>query len=117
MARIEPEDIEEVIDLELPPSDVQAFIDDAHRIIQRRCAPYATDADQADLAATETYLAAHLLTSKSPQVTSTSAEGMSVDYARDGSGNDYWHKAILTDPTGRLARPDGWNVFSTHQEA
>jgi len=117
MARIEPEDIEEVADFDLEPSDVQGFIDDAHLIVQRRCAPYATDADQQSLASTEVYVAAHLLTSKSPQVQSTSAEGMSVSYARGDGGDDYWHKAILTDPTGRLARPDGWNVYSTHQDA
>lgn len=115
MARIEPEDIEEVLDIDLPPSDVQSFIDDAHRIIQRRCAPYASDEDEADLAMTEVYLGAHLLTSKSPQIRSTSAEGLSASYAV--SEDDYWHKALLADPTGRLARPDGWNVFSTHNEA
>jgi hypothetical protein len=114
MARIEPEDIEEVADIDLPPTDVQAFIDDAHRIVQRRCAEYASERDQKDLAMVEVYLGAHLMMSKSPQVTSTSAEGISASFAVDGNGDDYWHKAILADPTGRLARPDGWNIFTTH---
>lgn len=115
MARIEPEDIEEVADVDLSPSDVQSFIDDAHRIVQRRCAPYASNGDEPDLAMVEVYLGAHLLTSKSPQIQNTSAEGLSASYAVDEDG--YWHKALLADPTGRLARPDGWNVFSTHQDA
>lgn len=117
MARAEPEDLEEVVDFDLTPTDVQAFIDDAHRVIQRRCAPYAGDSEQAELSTTEVYLAAHLLTSKSPQVSSTSAETMNVSYAIDPEGEDYWHRALLVDPTGRLARPDGWNVYSTHNEA
>jgi len=117
MARIEPEDIEEVADIDLGPSDVQGFIDDAHRVVQRRCAPHASDADQKDLATTEVYLAAHLMVSKSPQVSSVSAETMNVSYAIDPEGEDYWHRALLVDPTGRLARPDGWNVYSTHQNA
>lgn len=117
MARIEPEDIEEVTDVDLPSTDVQAFIDDAHRIVQRRCAGHASENAQKDLAMVEVYLGLHLLTSKSPQIQSTSAEGVNVSYAVDGSGSDYWHKAILADPTGRLARPDGWAVYSTHTEA
>lgn len=116
MARIEPEDVEEVAEFDLEPSDVQSFIEDAHLIVQRRCAPYATSADQKALASTETYVAAHLLTSRSPQVQSTSAEGMSISYNRDSEGDDYWNRAVLADPTGRLSRPDGWNVYSTHQQ-
>jgi len=111
MARIEPEDIEEVVDVDLEPTDVQSFIEDAHRIVQRRCSSHATTQEHEELATTEVYLAAHLITSKSPQVSSTSAEGISVSYETEQQ--DYWHKAILADPTGRLARPDGWTVMTT----
>jgi len=116
MARIEPEDVEEVTDIDLEPTDVQAFVDDAHRIVQRRCAPYVSEDLHEDLATTEVYLAAHLLTSKSPQIQSTSA-GVGVNVSYVTRDEDFWHKAILADPSGRLARPDGWSVMSTHQES
>lgn len=112
MARITPEDVDEVTDIDLQASDVQAFCDDAHEIVQERVAPYADDSDQDKLAQVETYLAAHLITAKSPVIQSTSSDAISATYAT--SGSVYWRRAILADPTGRLARPEGWPVMSTH---
>lgn len=113
MARITPEDVDEVTDVDLQASDVQAFCDDAHAIVQQRVAPYADTDDQSDLARVETYLAAHMLTAKSPIIKSTSSDAISASYDTSGDGSEYWNRAILSDPTGRLARPEGWPVAST----
>jgi len=108
MTRVSPQDVFEVLDTELSESKTQAFIEDAHRIVNQRCAPY-TD-DEGALAAVETYLAAHLATTRDPQFTEISHE--SVGGVLDKNGNDYWHQALLVDPTSRLARPN-YATFST----
>lgn len=109
MARINYEDVAEVFETDLEPSVLTAFIEDAHQIVEQRCAPYTDDTGA--LASVEVYLAAHLATSKEPRVQSASHEG--VDVAYEGNGQRYWHKAILADPTNRLARPTGHKVFTT----
>lgn len=109
MARITPDDVYEVLDTELEEPTLQAFIEDAHRVVNERIAPY-TD-DESALAAVETYLAAHICTSKDPRVQSASHESVSFDY-EEGRGQEYWHNAIMQDPTGRLARPSGFPVVT-----
>lgn len=108
MARITHEDVYEVLDTELDEAKVEAFIEDAHRIVNSRCAPY-TD-DERALAAVETYVAAHLATTRDPNFTEIEHESASGVLDRDG--NDYWHTAITVDPTSRLARPN-MGIYTT----
>jgi hypothetical protein len=104
MTRITPADVAEILDTELSEATLQAFVEDAHRIVNQRCAPY-TDDDSA-LSAVETYVAAHLATAKDPQFSEVAHESVSMTKAIDDDGNDYWHQALLIDPTSRLARPN-----------
>lgn len=112
MTRITPDDVVEILDTDLGEVELQAFIEDAHLVVTERCAPHTDDTGA--LAAVETYLAAHLATSKDPRVESFSHESVSVTHATEGGGNKYWHKAIMMDPTGRLARPNkGYPIYTT----
>lgn len=108
--RITTADVGEILDSELSEEAIHAFIEDAHSVVNNRIAPYTDDSDA--LAAVETYVAAHLATSKEPRVQAASHESVSFEYAEE-QGQKYWHKAILLDPTGRLARPNGYPVVST----
>lgn len=109
MSRITATDVAEIFETSLEPSVLTAFVEDAHRIVEQRCGPYTDDQDA--LATVETYLAAHLATAKDPRISQGSHDGIQVAY--EGSGERYWHKAILADPTNRLARPSGYATFST----
>lgn len=102
MARITPHDVAEVLETELNDAELTAFVSDANSVVNRRCAPH-TDDDGA-LADVETYLAAHLATTKEPRVSGTSHE--SVDIELDTDGDRYWNRAVLMDPTGYLAHPE-----------
>lgn len=108
--RVTTADVYEVLDTDIPEEAIHAFIEDAHTVVNNRIAPYSDDADA--LAAVETYLAAHLATTKEPRVDAASHEGVSFEYAGE-QGQKYWHDAIMMDPTGRLARPNGYPVYST----
>lgn len=110
MARITVADVREVLDTELDDDTLMAFAEDAHRVVNQRVAPYSDDS--AALAAVETYLAAHLATSKEPRIQSGSHESVDFEYP-EGQGQKYWHDAIMMDPTGRLARPSGYPVHTT----
>lgn len=107
--RITTADVREVLDSEVSEEALHAFIEDAHTVVNNRIAPYTDDSDS--LSAVETHLAAHLATSKEPRVQSASHESVSFEYAEE-QGQKYWHNAILMDPTGRLARPNGYPVVS-----
>lgn len=110
MTRITPDDIREILDTDLGEVELQAFIEDAHRVVNERCAPHTHDREA--LAAVESYLAAHLATSKDPRVGSFSHESVDIEYTEDGQR--YWHKAVLVDPTGRLARPNkSYPIYTT----
>lgn len=108
--RITTADVREVLETDVPNEDLHAFIEDAHLVVNNRIAPYTDDSNA--LAAVETYLTAHLVTTREPRVASASHESVSFEYSTD-TGQAYWHKAILVDPTGRLARPNGYPVYST----
>lgn len=110
MARITPDDVTELLDTDLEEDSLLAFIEDAHLVVNDRIAPYTDDAER--LAAVETYVAAHLATSKDPRVQSAAHESAEFEYAED-QGQTYWHRAIMMDPTGRLARPSGYPVYTT----
>jgi hypothetical protein len=110
MTRIAPHDVAEVLETDLDSAELTAFIEDAHRIVERRCAPFVDDTSE--LAAVETYLAAHLATAKEPRVASASHESVEVEL--DVSPDEYWHQALLVDPSGRLDVPNrGYTVFTT----
>jgi len=111
VSRITIDDVLEILDTEVDEPAIQAFIEDAHRVVNQRIAPY-TD-DESALAAVETYLAAHIATSKDPRVQSASHESVSFEY-EEGRGQEYWHNAIMQDPTGRLARPGGYTVITAN---
>jgi len=107
--RITTADVREVIDSDVSEEALHAFIEDAHTVVNNSIAPYTSDSES--LSAVETYLAAHLSTSKEPRVQSASHEGVSFEYSEE-QGQKYWHNAIMMDPTGRLARPNGYPVAS-----
>ena len=110
MTRIAPHDVAEVLETDLDSAELTAFIEDAHRIVERRCAPFVDDTGE--LADVETYVAAHLATAKEPRVASASHESVDVDL--DVSPDEYWHQALLIDPTGRLDIPNrGYTVVTT----
>jgi hypothetical protein len=109
MARISHYDVAEVLETDLDEAELMAFIEDAHRIVEDRCTPYSDD--ESALSAVETYLAAHLATAKEPRVTSGSHGGVDIEYEDDP--DRYWHKAVLLDPTNRLARPGGYTIATT----
>jgi len=109
--RITTTDVKEVIDIDIDEPSLQAFIDDAHTVVNNRIAPYTDDRDA--LAGVETHLAAHIASSKEPRVDAASHESVEFEYAGE-QGQKYWHNAIMIDPTGRLARPNGYPVYSTH---
>lgn len=108
MTRITPDDVFEVLETDVEHDSMHAFIEDAHRIVNNRCAPYT--ADSGALAAVETYLAAHLATTRDPQFTEVTHE--SAGAVLDVNGNDYWHQAVMVDPTSRLARPN-MGIYTT----
>ena len=109
MARINYYDVAEVLETDLDEAELEAFVADAHLIVEDRIADYCDD--EGALAAVETYLAAHLSTSKDPRVESVSHEG--VDAELGTTGDRYWHQAVLLDPTNRLARPGGFPIATT----
>lgn len=109
--RITTTDVREIIDVDVDEPSLQAFIEDAHIVVNNRIAPY-TD-DRSALAGVETHLAAHIASSKDPRVSSASHESVEFEYAGE-QGQRHWHTAIMIDPTGRLARPNGYPVYSTH---
>ena len=109
MTRINHYDVSEVLETDLNEAALEAFIDDAHRIVEDRIAEHCDS--EGDLAAVETYLAAHLATSKDPRVESVSHEGVDAELGTDG--DRYWHQALLLDPTNRLARPGGFPIATT----
>jgi len=109
MPRITTEDVREIVDTDVSEESLHAFIEDAHRVVNQRIAPYTDDSGA--ISAVETYLAAHLATSKEPRVQSASHESVSFEYSEE-QGQKHWHQAILLDPTGRLARPNGYPVVS-----
>lgn len=109
MSRTTYHDVNEILETSLTEAELIAFVEDAHRIIENRCASYSTDDDA--LASAETYLAAHLATTKDPRVKSASHAGADIEY--DTNGNRYWHQAVLLDPSNRLARPSGYSIKTT----
>ena len=110
MARITPHDVAEILDTELEDVSLQAFVSDAHRVVEQRCAPHTDDADA--LGDVEAYVAAHLATAKDPRVNMASHESVDVEFETDP--HRYWQHAVLLDPTGRLDRPDhGYGVATT----
>ncbi len=110
MPRIDPHDVEQILETELDSASLMTFIGDAHSLVNRRCEPH-TD-DESALADVEAYLAAHLATSKEPRVSAIS--GAVTEVEMDASGDRYWHKAVMIDPTGRLNTPDrGYGVATT----
>jgi hypothetical protein len=109
MARISYHDVSEIFETDLDESTLLAFIEDAHQIVEERCAPHTSD--EGALASVETYLAAHLATSKDPRVKSASHAGVDVEYS--GNSDNYWHQAVLADPTNRIARPNGYTTLTT----
>lgn len=110
MTRTTLADVKEVVDTDLSDSALNKFIDDAHVAVNDKIAPYTDDSDA--LEAVERYLAAHMATTKEPRVVSASHESVSFEYDEE-EGQRYWHQAILMDPTGRLARPNGYPVYTT----
>ncbi|ELZ00768.1 hypothetical protein [Natrialba asiatica] len=109
MTRINHYDVSEVLETDLSEAELEAFIADAHRVVEDRCVPYCDD--EGILASIEMYLAAHLATSKDPRVSSVSHEGVDAELGTDG--DRYWHQAVLLDPTNRLARPGGFVIATT----
>lgn len=110
MTRIVPHDVEEVLETELDNTTLMAFIEDAHSVVNDRCAPHTDDDER--LADVETYLAAHLATAKEPRVSSTA--GAVTEVELDTEGDRYWHQAVLMDPTGRLDTPTrGYGTATT----
>lgn len=109
-SRITTQDVREILDTEVSEESLHAFIEDAHLVVNQRIAPYTDDSNA--LSAVETYLAAHIATSKEPRVQSASHESVSFEYAEE-QGQKYWHNAIMMDPTGRLARPNGYPIVTT----
>lgn len=108
MTRITTQDVTELFETDLVEADVLAFIEDAHRIVENRCAEHTSNEDA--LAAVEAYLAAHLASAKDPRVTSASHASGDVEFG--ANGNRYWHNAVLADPTNRLARPNGYTTLT-----
>jgi len=110
MPRVTPHDVAEVLDTDLDSVELSTFVSDANTIVNKRCEPY-TD-DEGALADVETYLAAHLATTKEPEVSSLTHQNVRVDL--DIDSKRYWNKAVMLDPTGRLDKPDrGYSTFST----
>lgn len=109
MARISPQDVDEILDNDIPQPVLEAFVEDAHSVVEERCSPYTSDTNA--LASVETYLAAHFATTKEPRIQSTSHESVSFEYAEQ-QGHKFWERAVLLDPTSRLARPSGWPVHT-----
>ena len=110
MPRVTPHDVAEVLDTDLDSVELSTFVSDANRIVNDRCEPYTGD-DNA-LANVETYLAAHLATTKEPEVSSLTHHSTQVSINIDSKR--YWNKAVMLDPTGRLDKPDrGYSTFTT----
>jgi hypothetical protein len=97
------------METKLDEPSLRAFIDDAHTIVEQRCASHTSDEDA--LAAVETYVACHLVTAPDPRVQSAAHADIDVEY-EDVEGN-YWQRAVLTDPTNRIARPGGYTALTT----
>lgn len=110
MPRVAPHDVLEVLDTDMDSAVLSAFISDSHSVVNQRCAPY-TD-DESALADVETYVAAHLATTKDPRVSTASHESVEVEFEVDG--DRYWRQAVLVDPTGRIDSPTrGYTVATT----
>lgn len=109
MSRATPADVQEILETQLPDEVLQAFLTDASRVVDERCAGHTSDTRA--LASVETYLAAHFATAKEPRVTTASHDGFDLEY--EGESHRYWNRAVLLDPTGRLVRPNGF-AYTTH---
>jgi hypothetical protein len=110
MTQVTPHDVAEILETELESVTLQAFISDAHRIVERRCAPHTDDMDA--LGDVEAYVAAHLATAKDPRVSVASHESVDVEFETDA--HRYWEQAVLLDPTGRLDNPTrGYGIATT----
>jgi len=90
---------------ELPPEQLQAFIDTAGRLYDRRTEGEAVSPEVRDDVVT--HLAAHLVAT-GPERQLSSADGISWegDIGRGLDGSTYGQLAQTLDPTGRLAPSD-----------
>ena len=115
-------------DEDLPTSVLVGPINRAHRLVERKCAPYT--ADEAALGDVETLVAADFAAgllsgagqgTNASNVESISEMDVTIDFdtssAQNTRGDDghteHWRMAVRLDPTGRLNQPEGNWPYST----
>lgn len=107
MARITPIEVREVINTPPAATDLDPFIDLAHRLVNAQLLAHGID--EAILTDIERYLAAHFVAITYPPMVERSLPDarQTLEVPRGGrylSGTRYGQMAILLDPTGTLAR-------------
>jgi hypothetical protein len=108
LARVSESDVRDIMpDSELQDEDVTPFLTGANLIVTQQLG--GSGLPDALLAEIERWVAAHFVSAKDKQVRSESIGGVTQSYqtgnAASGLGTTvYGERALLMDPTGRLAR-------------
>lgn len=104
-ARVDADDVKEIVDTDLTDVQINAFINTAHRYVDANLLGKSLDADT--LTDIELWLSAHFLSMRDPRVSSVSANGLSASYqGKTGEGLKatlYGQQALALDASGTLA--------------
>jgi hypothetical protein len=106
--RVAPEDVIELTGTAVEVEAINAFINTAHRYVQRNLT--GVNLDEGTLTEIEQYLAAHFLTLRDPRIKSEDIAGeyrVSYQIGGDGEGlaaTMYGQTAVALDTTGTLGR-------------
>lgn len=104
-ARVNAEQVRDIISTTLSESQINAFINTAHQVVEQRL--NGKQIPEALLAEIELWLAAHFLSMRDPRKKQVKVDDMAVTYQGEtGVGleaTSYGQQAVALDPTGTLA--------------
>lgn len=101
MARTDEAAVTLAIDTSLTTAQIEAFIEDAHVVVDDIAAKDST-IPAAKLTLIEKYLACHLVTLRDPRLTKGVLADVQETYQRDAEMTEYLKAAIALDPTGTI---------------
>lgn len=105
-ARVDVDDVKDIIDTELTDAQINAFINAANAIVDNQLAD--TGQPAATLALIEMWLAAHLLATRDQRVARETVADADYEYqGKTGMGLEatfYGQQALILDTSGRLEK-------------
>lgn len=104
-ARVNAEQVSDVISTSLTESQVNAMINTAHLVVEQHLATEGLSVDL--LAQIELWLSAHFVCIRDPRKKQVKVDEVSVTYQVEGGsglqGTMYGQQALALDPSGKLA--------------